>query len=86
MFNVGIAYPPYYKPWLAYLLPHLRAVCNQEWVIGHNYLFINKFQNGKYTFKATYPGVYNERPIPHIHYKVSIIKVTILPQIVSSYE
>ena len=53
---------------------------------GQNYIFIKKFQNGKYTFKATYPGVYNARPIPHIHYKVSIIKVTILktPQIVFS--
>merc|ERR1712172_473998 len=25
---------------------------------------------GKYVFKATYPGVYSGRPIPHIHYKV----------------
>ena len=32
-------------------------------------------QNGQYTFKATYPGVYTGRPIPHIHYKVKAYKI-----------
>merc|ERR1712141_109773 len=27
-------------------------------------------KNGRYSFIATYPGVYRGRPIPHIHYKV----------------
>jgi len=26
-------------------------------------------QNGRYSFVATYPGIYTERPIPHIHMK-----------------
>jgi len=27
-------------------------------------------QNGTYSYRATYPGTYSGRPIPHIHYKV----------------
>jgi hypothetical protein len=48
----------------------------------HNHVFIKKFQNGKYVFKATYPGVYSGRPIPHIHYKVSIIcRIFLVPSL-----
>ena len=27
-------------------------------------------KDGGYNFEATYPGVYTQRPIPHVHFKV----------------
>jgi len=45
---------------------------------GHRH---TQHQTGEYYFLASFPGVYDERPIPHLHMKVTTSKKTFITQV-----